>query len=160
MKLRWICALCCLLLLLGACSAAGQPQSTGRELPGPAESGKPENATVAEKIAAGATEKSLLALLTNQNTESYKSFGTPAKELDLSKELAGVQASTWLLVPLQNDMQILVERVEYHANLGFFYVTETVFDFAAKQGEHYSLKMCLPEGMPQFRITAVQGGHR
>ena len=161
MKLKWLCLICCLSLCLAGCGGAGEVSSASDTPPASTVSlpETPENGAI-QDIVDSAPVMSLLAILSNPSVETYQALGTPAQELELAASFPGLQPDTILFIPLQDDLQILVEEVEYHYNLNWFDVTKTLYDFPVEYGTPYSLKTSLPEGIPQVRITAVWGGRQ
>ena len=131
------------------------------QLPKPiADGSKTGSETAISFITDNAPKMSILAVLTDPNAKTYKALGVPVREMEASIDAWNPPDETLLFTPLQDNVQILVEEVEYHPNLNWFYVTKTLYDFQAKAGEHYALKTHLPEGVPHIRITAVWGGRQ
>ena len=168
MKKLFICLLCSFALLLCGCSSekqnapsasqASAPQSTGQDQKpslSPKDSAVLTNETVLKSIADNAPQNSLLAILSNSESENYRALPEPARKMNVMSFFHGLQGDTILFTPLQSDVQILIEEVTYNSNLHWFYVNQTLYDFVSQEGECYSLRTFLSEGIPQIRITAV-----
>ena len=165
MKIKWICLIFCLLLSLAGCNTTRDPSNentspVSEESQNQTESNEDagndlDNEAVMKAIIDDAPAMSLLAVLTNPDTDIYRSFDTPAQSLDLSDMFPNTQMTTLLFFPIQEDIQILVEEIEYSPTLNWFNVINTLYDFSAETGRHYVLNTPLSEGTPQIRITAV-----
>ena len=121
---------------------------------------EPEYVKVLESIIDYAPPMSILAVLSDSQSENFKAFGEPAKKMDLSTEFIGWDTDRIIFTPLQDDVHIKVEATDYRFKLSYSWLDtrKVLYEFDAKMGEHYELAVHLAEGIPSARVSAQWGG--
>ena len=183
MRGKVLCFVCCLAILFSGCTATNIPdlateeslmselpssQAGGLHLPpiignAEANSGKvnPDNPDVSaaiNSIMRNAPEMSVFAIIANPESEVYNSLGKPELAYSTIKSLPGSSPETVFITTFENDVQIVIEHVEYNQFTNDFDVLNGLYYFNAEAGKHYELTAHMPEDMPQVRVTALWGG--
>ena len=123
---------------------------------------KKEEGEILDKIIENATSMSIVAILSDSGSDSFKAFGEAEMDLEVHLDFGEIDTNTILFTPLQDDVRIMIEAIEYRPNLSYswFDVKETLYDFQAEMGKHYELEVYLAETIPYFRVSAEWGGRK
>ena len=133
--------------------------------PSPSDVGRPATeapqTSALDTIRENAAPRSLLALLPDENSDIYQSIGT----LDYSitspatkKRPKGSSLETLILVPLKDDVHVLVEELTYNPYLNWNETTKTIYDFNMYAGDCCSLELYMTQDTSLLRITAENNG--
>jgi len=147
--------------------AASESVSAKEESPSPgqslkAEPDKSEEDSVLDRITENAPAMSILAVLSDSESENFKSFGEPEMKLEVQPDSMQMDTNTIIFTPLQEDVRITIEEVEYRPSLSLSWldVKKTHYDFMAEMGKTYELTVNLAETIPYFRVSAQWGGRK
>ena len=180
MRIKAICLLLSLLLLLGGCSAketasaitgllpppttataptqpVAKPQTLPALLPGTKPPAAEPVSGAVQELINDAGEEVFFAVLSNPDSARYRAMGQPQREVEAV--FAGdIMPNTVLLVPLQDGVRIVVEEMIYNPYLSWAEGAQVFAEFAGKVGEHYALTAVLREGVPNVRVRVEKDG--